>query len=143
MPKPSVEQRFWSKVDKSDTCWHWATPQASNGYGRFWVDGHLVLAHRFAYELLIGPIPDGLQIDHLCRVRHCVNPDHLEAVTQQVNILRGMGETARNAKKAHCPQGHPYDSENTYLSPQGKRNCRACGQIRCRAWDRMHRRVAG
>lgn len=88
-----VEQRFWMKVDRTDTCWLWTASKTRNGYGMFGVsiDGKVTTspAHRWAYEMLVGPIPTGLQIDHLCRVRHCVNPAHLEPVTGTQNIRRG------------------------------------------------------
>lgn len=83
-------------------------------------------AHRVAYELLIGPIAAGLELDHLCRTHACVNPAHLEPVTGQVNLLRGVGFPATNAAKTHCPQGHEYTAENTYWSKKGQRGCRAC-----------------
>lgn len=85
-----------------------------------------VRAHRFMYRLLRGEIPAGLQLDHLCRVRHCVNPWHLEAVTARVNVLRGIGPTAQNAQKTRCPLGHPLSDENTYRNAQGERRCRIC-----------------
>lgn len=86
-----IEARFWAKVDKTETCWLWtAAIRRRSGYGVFSHQARTMLAHRFAYELLVGPIPDGLVIDHLCRVRHCVNPDHLEPVTQRENLRRGM-----------------------------------------------------
>ena len=103
------------------------------GYGQFWDGTRLVRAHRFAYEQIVGPIPDGLQLDHLCRVRSCVNPAHLEPVTCQVNLLRGTGASARNAIKTHCPQGHAYGDFNTYIRPEGWRRCRECH----RAEERM------
>jgi hypothetical protein len=141
----SVEARFWEKVDKSGDCWIW-TGVLNHGYGGFApIHGLLVLTHRFAYELLIGPIPEGLQLDHLCRVRSCVNPAHLEPVTQKENNRRAQ------AIKTHCPSGHPYDEVNTYLW-QGRRKCRECRRIRGKAsWpirsaahkeDRMAYRVA-
>lgn len=84
--------------------------------------------HRVAWETLRGPIPDGMQLDHLCRQRACWNPDHLEPVSPRENVLRGVGITAMNAKKTHCPQGHPYDDANTGITSTGKRRCRACGR---------------
>lgn len=93
--------RFWAKVDKRgpDDCWLWlANKTAPNGHGRFSTGGSMVMAHRFAYELLVGPIPDGLVIDHLCRVRLCVNPKHLEPVTAVENIKRGW----RDRKAERC-----------------------------------------
>lgn len=89
-------------------------------------------AHRYAYEHFIGPIPEGLQVDHLCRVRNCVNPDHLEAVTCRENVLRGDGVAAANARATHCPQGHAYDEANTYTWTNGGRHCRACARIKTR-----------
>lgn len=87
-PKP-VAERFWAKVHKTDSCWLW-TASLTFGYGSFWDGKGQVRAHRFAYELLVDPIPEGLQLDHLCRIRHCVNPDHLEAVTNAENVQRGV-----------------------------------------------------
>ena len=99
------------------------------GYGQIQIDGHKQLVHRLAYELFVGPIPEGLQIDHLCRNRACWRWDHLEAVTSRENTLRGQGITARCAKVTHCPRGHEYAGENLYVSPRGKRFCRACRPI--------------
>ena len=119
--------RFWSKVDVGHPlgCWEWTAAKTANGYGNFGVEGKFRSAHRFAYELLIGPISEGLHLDHLCRVRNCVNPDHLEPVTNLENIYRGYG-AARNRLKTHCPKGHEYNEENTYIDPRGWRNCRIC-----------------
>lgn len=149
MPKLSVEQRFWSKVDKDGPvpidrpdlgpCWLWTAATNGHGYGIFHLDGRLVKPHRFAYELLAGPIPAGLQLDHLCRVRLCLNTAHLEPVTNQENIRRGESGV-RQREKTHCPQGHPYAAGNIYRY-RGKRNCRACSRVRCRAW-RAERRAS-
>jgi hypothetical protein len=89
--------RFWAKVEKTDGCWFWRARIIATGYGSFSLDGRKVMAHRFAYELLVGPIPEDLELDHLCRVRHCVNPAHLEPVTHRENILRGMRAAAQQA----------------------------------------------
>lgn len=121
-----AEQRFWEKVQKTDGCWEWLAAKNRWGYGVFYGGERAEQAHRFAYRTLIGPIPEGLTIDHLCRNPGCVNPAHLEPVTQRENVLRGETRTAANAAKTHCPQGHPYDEENTYLAPSGSRICRAC-----------------
>lgn len=124
-----LEERFWRYVDKTDGCWLWVGMTARNGYGKIRSGGHagpLLLAHRVAYELEHGPIPEGLHIDHLCRVRHCVNPAHLEPVTCRVNIIRGEGFAAKNYVKTHCKHGHPFDLFNTYWTRDGKRMCRAC-----------------
>ena len=123
-------ERFWSKVDLSapNGCWLWTAGKFINGYGAFRLGNRTVYAHRFSYEALVGPIPPELQIDHLCRVRRCVNPAHLEPVTCRENTLRGDTSAAHNAAKTECPQGHPYDEENTYLDPKGGRRCRECAR---------------
>lgn len=121
----SDADRFWSKVDRSGACWLWTGLKLPHGYGRFGIGGRAdhrdVLAHRFAYELLVGPIPGGLQIDHLCRVRACVNPAHMEPVTGAENTRRGG-----NAAKTHCKRGHEFSTANTYTRHDGRRQCRAC-----------------
>lgn len=121
-------QRFWEKVDSEDPaeCWIWKGHTTCGGYGRFRMDGHNVFAHRFAYESIVGPIPDGLPLDHLCRNRACVNPAHLEPVTHKVNILRGESPSARNATKTHCKRGHIFDRHNTYHIRTGGRACKQC-----------------
>lgn len=125
-----VEDRFWSKVDRSnpDGCWPWIGYRNAGGYGRFhW--GRTQQVHRIAYELLVGPIPDGLDLDHLCRNRGCVNPAHLEPVTNRENILRGQTLPASEIMRTECPYGHPYTPENTYTNPRGQRHCRTCRRI--------------
>lgn len=129
-----LPDRFWSKVRQTDSCWLW-TGATSDGYGRFAHEGRTDVAHRLAWRALVGPIPDGLHIDHLCRVRRCVNPEHLEPVTCRENVLRGIGPSAEHAVKTHCPAGHEYTPENTYRY-RNMRMCRAC-----RAQAR-HRRAA-
>ena len=131
-PTPSVEQRFWAKVDKSGECWLWTAAIDRNGYGKFRHQGGAVFAHRVAYELEVGPVPDGLELDHLCRVPRCVRSDHLEPVTHRDNLLRGATISARNAAKTHCPQGHPYDEANTKFTRGGWRTCRTCRNLRSR-----------
>lgn len=119
----TLADRFWQKVDRSDPtgCWFW-TGALTRGYGSFNTGGKRKYAHRLAYEELVGPIPDGLQIDHLCRVPNCVNPEHLEPVTQRENLRRGNSPPAMNAAKTTCPQGHPYDVVNEH----GHRGCKTC-----------------
>lgn len=131
LPERCID-RFWSNVDtdSSDGCWLWKLSVGSHGYGQvgWWENGRsrMVLAHRVSYELLVGPIPDGLQLDHLCRVRLCVNPSHLEAVTQRENILRSDSPTAVNARKKHCHRGHEFTPQNTGIRANGWRDCLAC-----------------
>ena len=131
-PKPSKADRFWAKVDKGDDddCWRWTASIYANGYGQFDQSG----AHRFSYEINHGAIPHGMVIDHLCRERSCVNPSHLELVTQSINVRRGyappiavtrMKDAA--AARTHCKYGHELTPENTYVTPrEGWRQCRAC-----------------
>lgn len=126
--KPEAE-RFWEKVNKQAAggCWEWQASRMPNGYGRFVRDeGGSTLTHRIAYEMLVGPIPAGLQIDHLCRNRGCVNPAHLEPVTARQNVLRSESMAAHHAKKTHCPAGHPYAGDNLHIDRSGSRICRAC-----------------
>lgn len=122
-------ERFVSKIDVSGSgsdCWLWTGCLTERGYGLFWLRGN-VRAHRFSYETFVGPIPDGLVIDHLCRTRACVNPDHLEPVTDRENVLRGTGPTAKNARALTCQNGHEFTIENTYTRPgYGDRQCRTC-----------------
>lgn len=156
--RPDLLDRFWVKVNKNGPvpayrsdlgpCWIWTGALAS-GYGTFRTPdpvnrrGRLVRAHRFAYELVVGPIPDGLELDHLCRVRACVNPAHGEPVTHAENVRRcpHMYEPSQMAligdfqrAKTHCPQQHPYDESNTSIDRNGHRHCRACAR------ERWHRR---
>lgn len=139
--KLTTEARFWAKVEKTDTCWLWTAHMARDGYGQFWAGKKLVRAHRYAYELLIGPIPKGLTLDHLCRIRHCVNPADLEPVTHRENILRGEGWSGLKARQTECIHGHPFDEANTYRRPTTGRQCRACN--RKSVTDMRARRVHG
>lgn len=118
--------RFWSKVLVTDGCWPWQGYVAPDGYGRlnFSAVGRPQLAHRLSYQHLVAEIPEGLQLDHLCRNRACVNPDHLEPVSNQENAKRG-----RLARTTHCSRGHEYDEENTHFY-RGWRICRACWKSR-------------
>ena len=129
--KPAIE-RFLAKVVKTDSCWLWNGFTTNEGYGRF--DKQSV--HRFSYQHYIGAIPEGLEIDHLCNVRNCVNPEHLKPVTQKENVRRAVERgsfknhtLAGKAKssKTHCPQGHEYAGDNLIIdSHSGARRCRIC-----------------
>lgn len=129
-----IEERFLTKIAKGD-CWEWLAYCDAYGYGRFTPrKGKTVLAHRFSYEMHIGAIPEGLTIDHLCRNRACVNPDHLEPVTIRENVMRGDTIMARHAAKTHCKHGHEFTPENTYIRPgTGHRDCKTCQADRARA----------
>ena len=134
-----VGDRFWSKVKKTDGCWMWTGGYFAAGYGAFSDGGRLLKAHRFAYEWERGPIPDGLHLDHLCRNRACVNPDHLEPVTCRENILRGIGLAAKNAVKTHCKRGHDLSTHASLV--RGQRICRICGREKVRL-HRLKRKLA-
>lgn len=140
------QDRFWAKVDKNGPtpehrpdlgpCWVWTGARKGKGYGSFFLDGKCRRAHRVAFEWQNGSIPNGLQTDHLCRNRLCVNPDHLEAVDNRTNSLRGVGFVARHAQQTHCLRGHPFTPENTKLEPDKyglKRRCLTCRRQRARA----------
>lgn len=131
-------ERFWAKfVRAEDGCWNWTGHVSGQGYGRFRWQGSTVGAHRAAYELLVEPIPDGLTIDHLCFNTRCVNPSHLEPVTNAVNLGR-----SRKATKTHCVHGHEFTPENTSRQTNGTRKCRTCSaeRQRRRYWERKARR---
>jgi hypothetical protein len=138
-PRRPVLERFMEKVAEAPTgCWLWTAKCNNRGYGMFGIDRKMRTAHRVSYEIHVGPIPPGMDIDHLCSVRHCVNPTHLEPVPHRENLLRGTGFAAVNAAKTHCPHGHEYTPENTYANPnpQGGRICRTCKRERDRRASR-------
>lgn len=137
----TTEERFYHYAEITDTCWNWTGPISRYGYGilnsKETDSRH---AHRYSYNLLKGGIPEGLHIDHLCRNRRCVNPDHLEAVTLVENVMRGEGFAPKNAAKTHCKNGHEFTPENTLIRTrrQGGRECRACTNER--SLKRYHQR---
>lgn len=147
--KPSDSLRFWPRVDKDGpvhptlgtACWLWTACLAGGGYGQVWVDGRLRYAHIVAYAEVNGDVPPGLELDHLCRNRACCNPAHLEAVTRQINQLRGMTLAAKNAAKTECPKGHPYSGDNLKVYGPRRRSCAACNRERARI-NRLRRKAS-
>jgi hypothetical protein len=149
----TLPQRFIEKCEvASPGCWIWTGAHTPRGYGQWSEGGRKVYAYRFAYEQLIGPIPAGLQIDHLCRNPACVNPDHLEPVTSAENLRRSPHSTllaarnaARGAAKTHCVNGHELSEENTYRQVRAgrvHRSCRTCRTIRDRRPGRWKKAAA-
>lgn len=137
---PTTADRFWAKVEKTETCWLWTGAKNTMGYGGISVKGTMIPAHRYSYELLREAIPEGLHIDHLCRNPSCVNPDHLEPVTCKENVLRGIGACANNARKTHCINGHPLSGDNMRLKTSGKgRVCKQCSNDAALAFKRNQR----
>lgn len=131
--------RFWAKVDRRtpDECWEWTAYRKPSGYGQFSCGPKRYAAHRFAYVLTFGEPPEGLDLDHLCRNRACCNPFHLEPVTRRVNLRRGVG----HGSETHCPSGHRYSPDNTYVERDGSRKCRTCVLDRMRGYYERTRKV--
>lgn len=143
----TLEERFWNKVDAEGDCWLWTGGQNGTGHGHFNFTENgvrrLIIASRFAWQVLVGPIPEGLEMDHLCRNPPCVNPDHLEPVTHRENMLRGFAPTMRafkNSLPGKCPNGHSW-IDNTRFNQRGVRECSACNVERVRA-NRQAKRAA-
>ena len=143
-------ERFWSKVDPDGPvppghpdlgpCWVWTGCIGRDGYGRFNAGQRTTIrAHIWAYRRYIGPVPARLTLDHLCRNRRCVRPDHLEPVTRGTNVLRGESVFAQHARQTHCIHGHPFDSTNTYRDQRGRRACRECKRAKDRRRSRLRR----
>ncbi len=126
---PAAE-RFLLRIRLDDECWIWTAAKTGGGYGRFSVGGKNQYIHRWAFEHFKRRLLAGEEIDHTCRNTACGNPKHLEAVSGRINVLRGCGITAKNAEKTHCPRGHPYSLENTYVEPGRHRRCRICNRSR-------------
>jgi hypothetical protein len=156
----TLEARLLDKVeypDGEDGCWLWTGTLINSGYGRVWLEGRTVLAHRAAYELWNGEIPEGMTVDHQCHNesdcalgnacphRRCINPDHLVVATQRVNLLSGKTLPARNAVKTHCDNGHEFTSDNTTVYKDGRgrsfRHCRQCDRERHRKRTKVRIRV--
>jgi hypothetical protein len=145
-PQPATDSErltlFWSHVFKTETCWIWRASTNPKGYGTFYRGDRLVGAHRFAYEITYGAIPPGMEIDHLCRNRSCVNPTHLQVVTHEENLKRSPDTvTVKNMAKTHCERGHAFVPGNVYIytHPNGRtsRQCRPCSRRR----DAIRRRA--
>lgn len=114
------------EVDPITGCWIWKLAITSAGYGQTSLFSVPWPAHRLSYFLFVGPFDPALDVDHLCRVRACCNPEHLEAVPAKVNLLRSTNHVVAQVEATHCPQGHPYDGNNLHVRPSGRRACRAC-----------------
>lgn len=133
--------RFWSCVDRSDGCWTWTGPRNSQGYGLPCILGEHRAAHAVSYSLAVGSVPPGLELDHLCRNRLCVNPAHLEAVTHRTNMLRApTAASAVNARKTTCVNSHPLSGDNLRISRGGRRRCLTCSRATARESSRRYRR---
>ena len=139
--RPPVD-RFAEKIALAENgCIEWIAGTNGPGYGTFAAgDGLFVLAHRWSYEYHIAPIPTGLEIDHLCANRRCVNPEHMEVVTRHQNLMRSTGISARNATKTHCPAGHPYAGDNlSIVRTTGARICITCRRANQRARNALRK----
>jgi hypothetical protein len=124
-----VKERFWKKAiyDPATGCVVWIGARNSRGYAQFGDGGRTHAAYRWLWERFEGPIPAGMELDHLCRNRACINLRHLEVVDHRENVLRGEADAAHNARKTHCKRGHEFSPENTYIAPgSGRRSCRIC-----------------
>jgi hypothetical protein len=141
----TVNERFQSKISVSPSgCHLWTGATNGDGYGRFHLDGVNRKAHQVAYEMAKGPIPPGMMLDHLCRVRNCCNPEHLEAVTARTNVLRGTAPSAGHATKTHCKHGHLISGSNLIAAVNGaRRRCRACNAAEVRARRLKQRQKSG
>lgn len=144
-PVRPIKDRIHDSVNITDTgfdtpCWLWKKSLIWSGYAKTWYQGKTVAAHRLSYEVFIGPIPDGLQVDHLCKIKHCVNPEHLEPVTPRTNVMRADTVAARNAAKTHCGEGHEYAGDNLLIvQTTGERRCRTCTNETARQYRNRQR----
>lgn len=127
-------KRFFDKVDTSGDCWEWTGAKRPTGYGNFYYGGRVMGAYRASYLINVGEIPDGFEVDHLCRNRGCVNPAHLEAVDKKTNMHRSDSFSGVNARKTHCLNGHEFSQENTRIKSGSKRSCRTCERERLRVY---------
>lgn len=142
-PLRAAPERFFAKVQigNPDGCWRWIGYTNPGGYGLFRPtgQGRTQVAHRWAWEYIKGPVPEDLTLDHLCRVRNCVNPAHLEPVTMRVNVLRGISPAAQHAQQTHCKHGHEFTPANTIKRTDGGRECRTCARTYHQEYYRQNR----
>lgn len=132
-PRPSAAIRMapMFTVDVDTGCWNWQRGRDMRGYGRF----DQRFAHIVSYEMKFGKVPGGLVLDHLCSNPACINPDHLEPVTQRENVARSRSHVARKMTQTECDRGHPLSGDNLYMTPNGRRQCRACARLRSRFYQ--------
>lgn len=141
--KDSIQQRLLSKVDARNYHWLWTGAKNDKGYGQLNVVGQdeiqrRVYAHRLSYELFVSPIPEGKELDHLCRLPACICPWHLEAVTHQVNVLRGFSTAAIHARKTRCINGHELSGQNVWINSKNSRVCLTCRRNRDAKFRKLH-----
>lgn len=124
----SGDPRFWTKVKDNGECWEWQAALTGDGYGAYWTEGKTAHAHRvsWTWEHPNNPIPKDMVVDHICRNRKCVRPDHLRIIANVENVMCGLSNPALNARKTHCLHGHPLSGENLRIRPEGKRQCLIC-----------------
>lgn len=138
-----IPERIADKIEPDGDCWIWTAAVGTHGYGAVWIDGATTVAHRAVYEFLVGPIPEGLTLDHVCRRTLCVNPDHLDPVSHRTNCLRGNAPAALIRRRRVCARGHRLVGDNVYDErPNGTRYCRACRTITDAARARREREPA-
>lgn len=133
-----LAERMARFTNKTTECWLWLGAIKESGYAQIKLAGRSPMVHRVSYELAKGPIPAGLQLDHLCRVRNCINPDHLEAVTAAENVRRGTSVPGVNARKIHCKRGHQLSGLNLRIVKNG-RECKICSRAAVRQWEKINR----
>lgn len=138
----ALPDTFWPRVDRSGECWLWMGSRSAAGYGRITIAQRQYFTHRLAYEVLVGPIPEGLEIDHLCRVTACLNPEHLEAVTHRENILRSTAPMAALAIRTACSRGHEY-ADGSFIIRRGARECVICRRAAANEYGKRRRRADG
>lgn len=141
---PLIERLFSRVLVQPNDCWLWTGALTRKGYGAIGEGGkrgRTLQVHVVAYQLLVGPVPKGLELDHLCRVRNCVKPSHLEPVTHAENLRRRHHSTRKSLNE--CPRGHPFTMDNTYVRPDGTRRCRACKRAAQAAWKQANKKPTG